>query len=142
MRDTFINPRNGEQYEWQVGHKSEEPTPKTRQISESANTNNTGLVKQQGDVQPLVLKYSGSILHKHQNQEFWRWYQLCETQTIFFRDFAGNEYEVIITDYAPKREPTIRNPKDFKNAPLWFWQYTLTMEVVRVISGELAGLTP
>lgn len=142
MRDTFINPANGEKYEWKIGHKAEEPTSKTRQITESANTGNTGLVKQQGDVQPLILKYSGSILHASQHSEMWRWYELCETQTIFFQDFMGNEYEVIITDFAPKREPTIRNPKDFKNAPFHYWTYTITMEVIRVIKGELAGLTP
>lgn len=141
MRDTFINPQNGEKYEWAIGHKEEEPTSKTRQITESANTANTGLVKQQGDVQPLILKYLGTILHASQHTEFWRWFQLCETQTIFFQDYNGNEYEVMITDFAPKRQATIRNPRDFKNAPFHYWTYSITMEVIRVIKGELAGLT-
>lgn len=142
MRDTFIDPKTGDDYEWKIGHKDEEPTAKTRQISESANTANTGLVKQQGHVQPLILKYAGTILHASQHEEMWKWYELCEDQTIYFEDFNENRYEVIITDFAPQRHATIRNPKDFANAPFHYWTYTITMEVIRVIKGELAGLTP
>lgn len=140
MRDKFTNPKNSESYEFDIGHSSEEPTSKTRQISNSANTANTGLIMQQGDVQPLLIKYAGTILKASQHKEMWRWYQLCQNQTIFFTDYAGNEYEVVITDFAPKREPTVKNPRDFTNAPLHFWKYTITMHVVRVIKGELEGL--
>lgn len=140
MRDKFTNPANGEVYEFDIGHSSEEPTSKTRQVSNSANTANTGLIAQQGDVQPLVLKYSGTILKKSQHVEMWRWYQLCESQTIFFTDYDGNEYEVQITDFAPTRQATLRNPRDPQNAPLHYWTYTIAMQVIRVVSGELAGL--
>lgn len=140
MRDKFTNPANSESYEFDIGHSSEEPTSKTRQITNSANTANTGLIAQQGDVQPLLLRYAGTILKASQHKEMWRWYQLCETQTILFTDYAGNEYEVMITDFAPKRQPTLRNPRDPKNALLHYWNYTITMQVIRVVKGELAGL--
>lgn len=142
MRDKFTNPKNSESYEFDIGHNAEEPTAKTRQITNSANTANTGLIPQQGAVQPLLLKYSGTILKASQHKEMWRWYQLCETQTIYFTDYAGNEYEVMITDFAPRRQPTARNPRDPKNAPLHYWTYTITMQVIRVRSGELEGLAP
>lgn len=142
MRDKFTNPRNGEIYEWHTGHSEEEANGKTRTIQESANTGNTGLVKQQGDVQPLVLKYSGTILFKKQIEEFWRWYELCETQTIFFTDYAGEEYEVLITSFLPQRKPTVKNPKDFANAPRHYWSYSITMEVIAVRSGVMSGVTP
>jgi hypothetical protein len=142
MRDKFTNPANGETYEFDIGHSSEEPSSKSRQITNSANTANTGLIAQQGDVQPMTLKYNGTILKASQHKEMWRWYQLCDTQTIFFTDYAGNEYEVTITDFAPKRQSTIRNPRDPVNAPLHYWNYTISMQIIRVIKGELEGLAP
>jgi hypothetical protein len=142
MRDKFTNPANGESYEFDIGHSAEEPTSKTRQITNSANTANTGLIPQQGAAAPLILKYSGTILKADQHKEMWRWYELCETQTIYFTDYAGNQYEVMITDFAPKRQPTVRNPRDFANAPLHYWTYTISMQVIQVRSGELEGVTP
>lgn len=142
MRDTFTDPNTAKTYIWQTGHSEEDAIGKQRQITESANTGNTGLVKQQGDVQPLVLKYKGTIRHKHQLEEFWAWFQLCETQTIHFTDFAGESYEVIITDFQPLRKPTVRNSADPANAPLWYWTYDLQMEVVTVLSGVLSEVTP
>lgn len=142
MRDKFINPSNGESYEWHLGHSDEEASGKARVIQESANTGNTGLVKQQGDVQPMVIKVSGTILHKKQIEEFWRWFELCETQTIYYVDFAGEEYEVIITSFLPKRQGTVKNPRDFANAPYHYWTYSLAMEVIAVRSGIMSGVTP
>lgn len=140
MRDRFINPLNSEIYLWDIGHAEEEPTSKTRQITNSANTANTGLIPQQGDLQPTILKYTGTILKKSQLVEFWRWYELCEEQTIYFADYAGNEYEVMITDFGPKRQSTVRNPRDFVNAPLHYWTYSISMQVIRTIAGDMVGV--
>jgi hypothetical protein len=142
MRDTFTDPLTGATYPWLIGHDTEDSAGKQRQIQESANTANTGLVKQQGDTTPVILKYSGKILHLSQLQQFWKWFELCETQTIYFSDYAGDTYEVIITDFSPVRKATVRNPKDFANAPFWYWTYSISMEVIRVISGSMAGVTP
>ena len=141
VRNRFTDPATGSFYDWQVNHSTESSFGKTRQISESANTANTGLVKQQGDAQPLRMKLQGTILHLKQKEEFQRFWELCETQTIIFRDFTGAEYEVIITQFDPVRKRTVKNPRDFKNAPLWYWTYELEMEVIRVISGDWEGVT-
>lgn len=140
-RNRLTNPANGQFYDWQINHSEEGAFGKTRQISESANTANTGLIKQQGDATPLQMKLTGTILHKKQHQEFTKFWQLCETQTVIFKDFAGEEYEVIITNYNPVRRRTVKNPRDFANAPLWYWTYELEFEVIRVISGVWQGVT-
>jgi hypothetical protein len=140
-RNRFTNPADGSFYDWQVNHSTESAFGKSRQITESANTANTGLIKQQGDAQPLKMKLQGTIFHKHQHEEFVRFWQLCESQTIIFKDFAGDEYEVLIISYDPVRKRTVRNPRDFANAPLHYWSYELEMEVIRVISGTWAGVT-
>jgi hypothetical protein len=70
------------------------------------------------------------------------WWKLCETQTIYFKDFSGDEYEVIITEFLPVRERTIKNPRDYANAPYWFWKYDIAMEVIAIRSGTWAGVSP
>lgn len=141
MRNEFIDPATGQKYPWQVNHSTESAFGKSRQITESANTANTGLIKQQGDSQPLKMKLQGTIFHKKQHEEFAKYWQLCESQTIIFKDFTGDEYEVLIVSYEPVRKRTVRNPRDFANAPLWYWSYEMEMEVIRVISGTWAGVT-
>jgi len=141
MRNRFTNPSNGSFYDWAVNHSTENAFGKTRQISESANTANTGLIKQQGDSEPLRIKVAGTIFHLAQHEQFIDWWQLSENQTILFRDFTGDEYEVIVTSYTPVRKRTVKNPRDFKNAPLWYWTYEMEMEVIRVVKGAWAGVT-
>jgi hypothetical protein len=68
------------------------------------------------------------------------WYILCKTQTIYFYKYSGDQYEVLITDFKPTEKKTIHNPKDFANAPLWYWNYTITIEVVTVLSGVWQGI--
>lgn len=141
VRNRFTDPLTGSLYDWQVNHTTENSFGKARQVSESANTANTGLIKQQGDASPLQIKVAGTIFHLKQHEEFIRFWELCESQTIIFRDFTGDEYEVMINSYLPVRKMTVKNPRDFKNAPLWYWTYDLEMEVVRIIKGVWAGVT-
>jgi hypothetical protein len=142
MRDTFIDPLTGFVYEWQVGHDEEASVGKTRNITHSGNTAGTGLIRQQGEPAPLVLRYSGKILHLHQFEEMWRFYELCETQTIYYRDYFGEEFEVVITQFEPIREKTVSNKKDLTNMPLHYYSYTIAMEIVKVRAGALVGLSP
>lgn len=135
-RNIFTDPKGVRTaYSWQINHSEEDTFGKTRTVEHGANTGNTGLVKQQGDSSPLVIKVKGAILHKAQLEEMIAWWDMCEDQTIYFQDFAGDKYEVLITSFQPVRKRTIRNPRDFANAPLWWWTYDLEMEVVRIIPG-------
>lgn len=142
MKDTFIDPLTGREYIWKVGHEEEQAVGKSRNVTHSGNTAGTGLIRQQGEPAPLILKYAGKILHLSQYEEFWAWYQLCESQTIYYRDYFGEEFEVVITQFEPIRKPTVRNPKDFANMPRHYYTYTITMEVVKVRAGALVGLAP
>lgn len=125
-------------YSWVVNHSDEEDFGKERSIETGANTANTGLVRQQSDDKPMVIRVQGTILHAAQHQEFIAWWKLCGSQTIYFTDFAGDEYEVLLTSYRPLRKRTIRNPRDYANAPLWYWTYEMEMQVIRFRNGPWA----
>lgn len=141
-RNRFTNPSNNDTYDWQVNHSEEDEFGKRRNIEHGALTNGTGLVRQQSNDSPMILHLKGVIFHQAQYEEMIAWWKLCETQTIYFLDFAGDEYEVIISEFLPVRERTIKNPRDFANAPYWFWRYDLTMEVITIRKGAWEGVSP
>lgn len=141
--NAFVNPANGERYDWPINHADEDAVSKTRSISRSGTTNNVGAVRQQGDDGPLTMKVSGTILHRDQLRAFWKWYALCRTQTIYFYDFDDQGYEVQITEFSPTRHRTLRNPRD-PSAPMHYWTYSLTLDIYRFLVGDMAamGVTP
>lgn len=136
-RNTFEDP-NGVRtaYPWLVNHDEEGDFGKRRTIQHGANTANTGLVRQQSDDEPLIMRLSGTILHQSQYDEMIAWFALSKTQTIYFEDFSGDRYEILFTSFQPKRQKTIKNPRDFANAPYWFWKYELEFEVVRFLTSN------
>jgi hypothetical protein len=140
MRNRFINPANGQVYDWPINHSEEEEAGQEKNIEHGGTTNRVGLVRQQGDPAPYVLRYSGTILNTAQFQAMTWWTSLTNYQSIHFRDFDDNLYEVIITQFKPTRHRTLRNPRDQASAPLHFWRYTIEMEVLRFISGDLVGM--
>lgn len=137
-RNRFTNPANGAFYDWHINHDEEDEGGRRRAIEYTAPTSNIGLVQQQGDDPPIMLKYTGKILHAAQHAQFIAFFNLCRTQTIIFTDFAGDSYEVIITAYVPKRVRTLRNQND-PTIPFHYWTYTVEMSVVRVIAGTWVG---
>lgn len=149
VANRFTNPRLGTIYDWPLNHDTEEGMEKRRNIEHSAPTGqgsdaSVGLIKQQGDDSPMLIKLGGKILDRDQHVAFLAWWKLCQTQTIYFRDFASNEYEVLITAYSPQRQRVVRNTRGGTDlateAPQNTWAYTLEMEVVRVISGDYLGI--
>lgn len=124
-------------YDWHVNHDEEDSFGKTRTYEHTALLKGTGLVIQQGDDQPMQIKVSGTIFHRAQIEAFDAWMAWTKVETIHFRDFAGDEYEVLITSFQPKRVRTLLNPRD-SGAPLHYWKYSLEMEVVEIISGDRA----
>lgn len=142
MQNKFENPSNAQSYSWAINHFEEEASGKRRSIERAANTANTGLIRQQNDDQPLVFRYSGTILTEAHFKEMVKWFQLTKTQTIYFHDFAGDSYEVIITSFEPTRHYALRNDKDPVNAPNHYWKYSIEIEVIRVIDGVWEGVSP
>lgn len=142
VRNRFTNPVNASYYDWQVNHDEESEGGRERSVEHTANTASTGLVRQQGDKTPLIKKISGSILHRNQYRRMWEWFELCDTQTIYFKDATGEEWEVLLTAFRPKKVRA-RNPND-STIPFHYYTYSLDMEVVRQISGAEfdAGVDP
>lgn len=142
-RNIFTDPKGTRSpYSWPFNHSEESEFGKSRNIEHGGNTGDVGFVRQQSDDSPLVLRFSGTILVKAQLTEMLAWFEICKRRTIHFKDFAGDEYEVIITKFVPTRRPTVRNPRDPTNAPTWYWHYEIDMDVVTVISGTWSGVTP
>jgi hypothetical protein len=135
-RDRFVNPVSGEVYSWHINHSDEEEVSKERSITRTSNTGNVGVVRQQGDDGPLLLRFTGSILHRAQLVAMWRFYAMCHSQTIHFYDFDDQAYEVQIIAFSPVRKRTLRNPRD-SSAPMHYWTYSITMEVYAYINGDM-----
>lgn len=131
-------------YSWRINHSEEEEGGQSRDVDHTANTGLTGLVRQQGAAEPAILQYKGTILHRAQVVEMLKWFEACRTRTIIFQDFAGDRYEVLITSFKPQRLRAAKNNSDYANAPLWYWKYSMTMEVLTFLTGVYAeaGVTP
>jgi hypothetical protein len=140
MRDQFIDPAGVKStYDFLVNHSDEQDGGQGRTVSHLANTGNVGLVRSQGDKVPMVLSWTGTILHASQHEEMWEWVELCEDQSIYVRDFAGDKYEVLITSFKPARKRTAHNRND-PTIPFHYWTYSLEMEVLAILEGDLAGV--
>lgn len=142
MRATcqFVNPVDGSTYVWPINYLEDNSTGKERTIEVTANTGNVGLVRQQGDDQPLTLAFSGTILTQAHLDAFWLYYILSESQTIYFDDVDGTRYEVQITKFVPKKQRG-RNPANGTGTSgLFYWKYDMEMTVYTVVSGPLAFL--
>lgn len=140
IANSFYDPTTGESYPWAINHETEDDFGQTRTITTGPNTANTGLVRTQGDRQPMKLRLTGKMLTRAQRDTFWDWFNRCETRTIHYSDVEGNTFEVQIVAYNPLRVRVQRNTRDLANAQTWIWTYTMEMDVLRVLSGPLAGL--
>lgn len=125
-------------YSWPLNHEKEEKGGKQRNVTSTAPTGNVGLVREVNEVGPLTITWKGKVFTKAQVTEMWRWFQLCNSQTIFIRDFSGEEYEVLIEDFDPVKVAVARNLHDQANAPTWIWEYTFSFTVLGIRAGPLA----
>lgn len=140
MRDAFINPKNGETYEWPLNHEGEEDSGRGINITSTVNTGGFGLVRQQGDFDPFVLKWTGSILEEAQWVEMWRWNEICRAQTIYLRDFTGATYEGIISEWTPKRVRVAKNMRGGTVNEFHKHEYTFAFTVTRIVNGPLKDI--
>lgn len=115
-------------YVFEVNHSEEQAPDQGRSIDHQAVTTGPRFVIQQGTSNPLTLKFSGTILTQAQLDAMQSYYDACSTRTVFFRDFTGVEFEVIVTRFDYLRKRTLSNPR----APLLkhYWTYDLEMEVI------------
>lgn len=135
-RDTLIDPAPGGlgEYVFQVGHSDEEEFGTGRQLTVTSNTAGGLAVFQQGDDEPLILTLHGTILHKNQHEKLIAYTKKSRDHTLIFRDFFGEEYEVIVASYKTARKRTMRNPRD-TGMLLHTHSFTLVLSVVGLVQG-------
>jgi hypothetical protein len=138
--NVFRDPATGVTYNWAVNHTEESSIAKSRQMADGGATDNIGLVPQQGAATPLILTWKGTFFDPEQLTEFLHFWELCEDHSIYLTDFAGDLYEVLITDFSPQRVAANRNPK-FPDLT-WVWTYDITMRVLTAFSGPWVGVSP
>lgn len=115
-------------YVFEINHSTEDANDRRREVQRSANTAGTGFVRQQGATSPDVKKWSGTILTQAQLDAMNAYFAACSTRTVFFRDYTGVEWEIVITGFSTTRVPTLRNPRD--PTLLHYWHYTIEFEVI------------
>ena len=115
-------------YEFDINHHEEDGTGQTRNITRTAPTSGVGFVRQQGDRSPPTFKFLGTIMKQSQFDAMQAYFEACDNRTVFFRDYLGDEYEVIITVFDTTRQAVLRNSRDPSIRHIW--KYRLEMEIV------------
>lgn len=140
-RNVFSDPSGDlDSYSWAINHSEEAGPELTIPLDHTANTAGTGLVRQQGDPQPLALTLRGTILTQAQYVEFLRWFEASTRHTIYFEDCAENEYEVIMRRFTAPRTRVASNPRGTGADRLHIWRYEMELEIVTVRDGDLADV--
>lgn len=117
-RDTLIDPAPGGlgTYEFEINHQDEEEYGNERQLTVTRNTADGIAITQQGDSAVQQRTLTGTILTKDQHEKLAAFTKksgrLDPTNTLIFRDFFGEEYEVLIQAYRVKPVGVMRNPRD------------------------------
>jgi hypothetical protein len=137
VHNKFTDPETGDEYVWPLNHEEEGEGGRAASVESSSNVAGTRTIQSQGDLAPIVHQWTGKHLQDSHHTEMIGWQNLCETQTIILTDFAGDQYEGIISSYKYKRVRVALNSRQ-PDKP-WTWAYTLEFTVTRVIAGTLAG---
>lgn len=116
-------------YSWTINHNEEDGADFRRNIERTATTDGVNFVRQQSNAGPRTFRFKGTLLTQEQYNAMKSYYDLCETQTIYFRDFQDDEYEVVITLFNPVRKRTSKNPRD-ASISLHYWTYDIELEVI------------
>lgn len=134
----------GHNYTWHVNHSEEEAFGRSRTITKDAPTAGVGTIRQQGADSPMEIRVTGTILDELQHFAFIYYLEASRQRSVIFEDFAGDEYEVIVTDYQPVRIRAARNPRANPATPQahYIRHYTLTMEVITFRGGAWLGVAP
>lgn len=142
-RCAFINPANAEVYEFHINPEpeGEDTAQLERSIETTANTGNTGLVRQQSDNKPFKRKIKGAMLTVAQELAFWKWWQLCKSQTIFFVDAFGAAFEVQIILL---NMPHVGTGQRLSEGQKYFIKWEMELETYNFLAGPMAeaGVTP
>lgn len=116
------------EYIFAVNHSEEDGEARTYDVRRTATTGGTTFVRQVGESSPRVLRYSGVIFDPSQYDAMLDYFKASRTRTVFFREYTGEEHEVIVTGFNPMRVYTVRNPRH--PSLTHYWRYDIEMEVI------------
>lgn len=133
----FHDPVGNTTYAWPVNYLSQEGPARVANVSFDSQANGLGVMATEGDISPLILSLSGTILHKAQHITFLTYFKM--ENTFRYTDEEGNEYEVTMDAYEPTKERVLWNPRDV-NMRSHKWTYKMRLRVVRIISGDYYGV--
>jgi hypothetical protein len=139
VREQLIDPAPGGlgTYTFHVNHTDEDAYGTGRNIDVTANTSGNIAVRQQGDTEALIFNLQGTILHEVQYQTMVDFARLTRAQSVLYRDFVGDTYEVLVQSFKVQRKRTLRNPRD-GSIPLHYYTYTLQLHAITARSGPFA----
>lgn len=122
-------------YDWHVNHLEEEGPFRSNNVEFDGRSDGQGVVATGGEYEPLILTLTGRILHRAQNVEFWKWRHL--NHSFRFLTFEGEQYEVSMLSYEPKKTRVQLNNTDPVNQPSYVIDYSMQFWIMSVIDGIL-----
>lgn len=137
MQVRFTDPATGATYDWAInpGYAGvTAPTQKQRNITRTSSTSNGAPTRQQGDDGPSLIRWEVEVFTEAHELQLWVWYQLCKTQTIYLRDWAGEECEGQIVVLGRQQVGVVRGPGDASERGMYA-KYVFEFEIYRFISG-------
>jgi hypothetical protein len=126
-------------YAWQVNYSEEDEFGIGRSLDSTKTTDGLHTVIQQGDDEAMVFRLSGTILHQAQYEKFIAYSAIGRSRSMWYTDFEGYIYEVMLSSFKARRSRTIRNPRD-PSIRLHYYTYTMELHVIRAITGPWVGV--
>lgn len=134
---SFYDPVTASGYTWHLNYLSCDGPSRPANVSYDSRSSGQGVIPTQGDYTPLVLVLKGTILKRSQYLAFWEYRH--KDNSFRFTDEEGQEFEVTMTGFDCAKERTTYNPFD-PDMRGHKWSYTMTLQILRVIDGDLEGV--
>lgn len=137
FRDPAAPGNTYDTYTWDVNASEVDGPNRPSTMQYEGKAGGQGIIPTQGADQPMIFSLTGSIIHKRQFLAFWHYRYI--RNSFYWTDEEGNVFEVTMTGFEPKKVRVARNYAD-SSIPLHKWTYTMTLQVLRVISGDLVAV--
>lgn len=136
VANEFFDPAgNLATYQWHVNALEQEGPFRSSNVEFEGSSDGTVVIPTGGSYEPLLITLTGTILHKAQNIQFWKWRHI--ENSFRFTDFEGSIYGVSMLSYEPKMIRVALNPAD----PLmqgYKIEYSMQLWVMGISAGPLA----
>ena len=135
VANQFFDPAgNLATYAWQINALEQDGPSRSNNVEFDGSSDGKGLVPTQGEDEALLITLTGTILHRAQNIQFWKWRHI--ENSFRFTDFEANQYEVAMLAYEPKKIRVAYNPSDAAMRGYKI-EYSMQLWVISILAGEL-----